>query len=155
MTDKSSREIERDLEQERAELRDTIDEVFNRMTLESAWDRAGVYMRENHEEFGQTLGRVIKEKPLAVGLVAIGMAWIMFGSPATAGRRPSQKQSFRRADGDAKGDTETRARLAAGDFSDTSAQGPTGPEARPDPWAAPTRTPSSAAPAPTETGWGS
>lgn len=141
MTDKSSREIERDLEQERAQLRVTIDEVLDRMTLEGAWNRAGMYMRENHEEFGQTLGRVIKEKPIAVGLVAIGMAWIIFGSSSSPRQRP-RDESFRRAD--TRADAETRARLAAGDFDDTSARGPTGPDARPDPWAAPTRTPASA-----------
>lgn len=96
MTDKSSDKIERDLEQERAEFRDTIDEVFNRMTLEGAWDRAGMYMRKNREEFGQTLGRVITENPFPVSLVAIGMAWIMFGSSAT-NRRPSRGESSRRA----------------------------------------------------------
>lgn len=149
MTDKSPREIERELEQERAELRGTIDEFLNRMTLEGAWNRAGMYMRENHDEFGQTLGRVVKEKPIAVGLVAIGMAWIMFGSSTTA-HQHSRDESFRRSD--TRDDAKTRARLGAGDFSDTSARGPTGPNARPDPWAAPSRTPASAPQAKSETG---
>lgn len=151
MADKSSREIERELEQERAALRGTVDEFFNRMTLEGAWNRVGMYMRDNREEFGQTLGRVIKEKPIPVGLVAIGMAWIMFG-PSSATRRPAQEERFRRAD--AQADAETRARLAAGDFDDTGAQGPTGSDARTDPWTAPMRTPAAATSAPRETGTG-
>lgn len=141
MADRSSREIERELEQKRAELRSTIDEALDRMTLEGAWTYAGQYLRDNRRAYGQTLGSVIKEKPLAVGLVAIGMAWIMFG-PSTADRGFSREEDYRRAD--RQDDAKTRARLEAGDFDDTSARGPTGPDARPDPWAAPSHTPSPA-----------
>ena len=144
MADKSSREIERELEHKRAELSGTIDEALNRMTLEGVWTYAGKYLRDNRSEYGHSMGSVIKEKPLAVGLVAIGMAWIMFG-PSTPARRSAQERDFRR--GDRPEDVATRTRLEAGDFDDTRAQGPTGPDARPDAWAAPTRTPSPATPA--------
>lgn len=151
MTDKSPREIERELERKRADLRGTIDEALDRMTLESAWNYTGKYLRDHRGEYGQTLGSVLKEKPLAVGLVAIGMAWIMFGTSTTS-RRTSREENFRRNDWE--DDRETRARLAAGDFDDTRAEGPAGSDARPDPWAAPSRTPSPATSAPRGTGTG-
>ncbi len=137
--DRSSREIERDLERKRDDLRGTIDEALDRMTLEGAWTYAGRYLRDHRSEYGQTVGSVFKEKPLAVGLVAIGMAWIMFG-PSNVDRA-SRDDNYR--DNDRRDDSETRRRLAAGDFDETSAQGPTGSDARPDPWAAPSQTPSS------------
>lgn len=140
MADKSSREIERDLEHQRDELRHTIDEALNRMTLEGAWNYAGKYLRDNRSAYGQTLGSVIKEKPLAVGLVAVGMAWIMFG-PSNVARQAAREDRYGRNDW--RDDAETRRRLEAGDFDDTTARGPTGRDARPDPWAAPSRTPSS------------
>ena len=149
MADKSSREIERDLESQRDELRGTIEEALNRMTLEGAWSYAGKYLRENRGAYGQTVGSVIKEKPLAVGLVAVGMAWIMFG-PSNVARQAAREDRYGRDDW--REDTQTRRRLEAGDFDDTTARGPTGREARPDPWAAPSRTPS---PTPASTGTGS
>ncbi|SFH51084.1 hypothetical protein SAMN04488020_1194 [Palleronia marisminoris] len=139
MADKSSREIERDLEHQRDELRHTIDEALDRMTLEGAWTYAGKYLRDHRSAYGQTLGSVIKEKPLAVGLVAVGMAWIMFG-PSNVAREAAREDRYGRDD--RRDDAETRRRLEAGDFDDTTARGPTGRDARPDPWAAPSRTPS-------------
>lgn len=138
--DRSPREIERNLERTRNDLHGTIDEVLDRMTLENAWTYAGRYLRDHRSEYGHTGGSVLKEKPLAVGLVAIGIAWIMFGS-SNADHRSSQKDMHR--GNDRRDDSETRRRLGAADFDETSAQGPTGPAAQPDPWAAPSQTPSS------------
>ncbi|SFP91541.1 DUF3618 domain-containing protein [Tranquillimonas alkanivorans] len=76
---RSPREIERDIEAERARLRETVDEAFNRLTFEDAWNRAGLYMRDNRAEFGQTLGAVMRERPVGVALTAIGLAWLFFG----------------------------------------------------------------------------
>ncbi|SFQ22247.1 DUF3618 domain-containing protein [Tranquillimonas alkanivorans] len=76
---RSPREIERDIEAERTRLRETVDEAFNRLTFEDAWNRAGLYMRDNRSEFGQSLGKVMRERPVGVALTAIGLAWLFFG----------------------------------------------------------------------------
>ena len=73
----SPQEIERRLEDERAQLRDTVDELWTRMTFEDAWNRIGAYVRDNRAD--QTLGRLAREKPIAVALTAIGVAWLLFG----------------------------------------------------------------------------
>jgi hypothetical protein len=54
MADQSMREIERDIEHERAELRGTLDEIADRLTFEDMWNRAGSYLRSNGD-FGEGL----------------------------------------------------------------------------------------------------
>ena len=85
---RSPRDIEREIERERAELRDTIDQIWNRMTFEDAWNRAGTYMRSNSGEFQHTVARLAKDKPVAVALTAVGVAWLLFG-PST---RPAPRR---------------------------------------------------------------
>ncbi len=149
MAEKSSREIEQELESKRADLIATIDEALDRMTLEGAWNYAGRYLRDNGGGYGQSLGNVIKEKPLAVGLVAVGMAWILFGPSVSERRQGGQDHDLRQRDRD--GDPTTRARLAAGEGQKTGAQSPARAMARPDAVALPADTPSSARPAATQT----
>lgn len=115
MADRSTDEIERDLENRRSELSSTINEIFDRMTLEGAWNYAGRYLRDHGGEHGQTVGNIVKEKPFAVGLVAIGMAWIVFGS-RVSDRHSPQRENFSRSN--ERNDVESRTRLAATDRDD-------------------------------------
>ena len=150
---RSSREIEREIEQERAELRGTIDEIMNRLTFQDAWNRAGEYMRDNRSEFGYTLGRMVKEKPIAVALTAVGVSWLLFG-PSSGTARPGARAAYpgdERAHGatDAYSRTETRSPLSATEPG-APAQGRFTPETgagRP-PVPADTRTGSPATPTP-------
>ncbi|CAM4382177.1 hypothetical protein PARU111607_16305 [Palleronia rufa] len=119
MADRSAREIERDLEHKRSELSSTIDEIFDRMTLEGAWNYAGRYLRDHRSEHGQTVGNILREKPLAVGLVAIGMAWIVFGS-RVSDQHSLQQEKLPRSD--ERDDVEGRARVGSRDHDDTSSR---------------------------------
>jgi hypothetical protein len=137
---RTPRDIEREVEVERAELRETIEELISRFTFEEVWTRAGAYLRDNRGELGHSLGRAVKEKPLAVALTVVGIGWLLFG--------PSQ-QPAHSADGDRRtrlkrdvqnDHAKTRARLEQADFAAPSARGPAGADATADPWEAPTRT---------------
>jgi hypothetical protein len=139
------REIEREVEQERAALQGTVEELFNRFTFEDVWNRVGAYMRDNRGDFGHSFGRMVKEKPLAVALTAVGVGWLLFG-PSQAPRE-SEPGRRRPADGFGRDDhARRRAKLEDADFSDRRATGPSGPRAAPDPWEAPSRSPSPVAP---------
>jgi hypothetical protein len=94
---RSPEEIERDIQAERQQLHDTIDEALNRFTFEEAWNRAGGYLKENRSEFGQSFGRVLRERPMGVMLTAIGLAWLFFGPKETAKSRSLPR---RRTDSD-------------------------------------------------------
>ena len=145
------REIEREVEQERAELQGTVEELFNRFTFEDVWNRVGAYMRDNRGDFGHSFGRMVKEKPLAVALTAVGVGWLLFG-PSQAPRE-SEPDRRRPADGFGRDDhARRRAELEDADFSDQRAAGPSGPRAAPDSWEAPSRSPSPVAPQSPQTG---
>jgi hypothetical protein len=142
---RTSRQIEREVEQERAELQGTLEELFNRFTFEEAWNRVGAYMRDNRGEFGQSFGRVVKEKPLAVALTAVGVGWLLFG-PSQQAARPSESDRRTRSHRYRRDDHEkTREMLEEAEFADRSARGPAGADAQPDPWEAPSRTTTDAA----------
>jgi hypothetical protein len=135
----TAREIERDVERERAELRGTVEELMGRFTFDEMWHRAGAYLRDNRGDIGRTVEQAVKEKPLAVALTAVGVAWLLFGpsqQPARASRRVSRNG---RADHD-----RTRRKLEEADFADRSARGPASAHAEADPWTAPSRTPADA-----------
>lgn len=138
---RSPREIERELEQERAELRETLQEMFSRFTFEEVWTRLGAYMRENRGDYGHSFGRALKEKPLAVALTTVGVAWLLFGPPQQApqGREPHRGPGRYGRNGHAR----MKDRLKEAEFAARSARGPSGRDAQTDPWEAPSRTPRS------------
>jgi hypothetical protein len=148
---RTPREIEREVEQERAELRETVEELVHRFTFEDAWNRAGVYLRDNRSEVGHSVARVIKEKPLAVVLTAVGVGWLLFGPSqqpppaARYGRIPHDSHSR-------KDHARTRAMLEEADFAARSARGPSASDATPDPWEAPSRTSTDTPRPPAQTG---
>lgn len=101
---RSPEEIERDIETERQQLHDTIDEALSRFTFEEAWNRTGGYLKENRSEFGHSFGRVLRERPMGVMLTAIGLAWLFFGPKETA-----KPRSLPRREADVDPDTTGRA----------------------------------------------
>jgi hypothetical protein len=137
---RSSREIEREVEHERAELRGTVEELFSRFTFEDAWNRVGAYMRDNRGTLGHTFERAVREKPLAVALTAVGVGWLLFG-PAQQAKGARTRSRAARPGYGAGDRARMLARLEEADFADPSARGPSAPDAQPDPWEAPSRTP--------------
>lgn len=141
----SASEIERDIEHERRELRETIDEFTDRLTFDDIWDRIGGYVRQQGD-LAEGFARVAREKPVALGLTALGIGLLLFGpkdNPARLRRNGSnghgRNDPYDRERFDARRDydAEARALLADAEFDETSASGPEGREARSDPWSAP------------------
>jgi hypothetical protein len=137
MADQSMREIERDIEHERAELRGTLDEIADRLTFEDMWNRAGSYLRSNGD-LGEGFARVAREKPVALGLTALGIGLLLFGPSYNPARDRSPHRAGRgQRMPDRDYHEEARAYLETADFADRSASGPKGDAARSDPWSAP------------------
>ena len=67
-------EIERDIEETRAEIDTTLTQIERRLAPDQLLGRAADYLRRNG--MGTRLGEVIRENPLPVALIGVGLAWL-------------------------------------------------------------------------------
>jgi hypothetical protein len=78
---RTSAEIEREIEEERAGLARSLDDLQRQFTPEAVMNTATDYFRRN--DIGRTLARQVRDNPLAVAVTGIGLAWLIFGSNRT------------------------------------------------------------------------
>lgn len=77
-SDRSSEEIESDIERTRAEVSSTLDAIQQKLTPGQLIDQAVSYARTSlPADFGANLGNAVRDNPLPVALVGIGLAWLM------------------------------------------------------------------------------
>jgi Protein of unknown function (DUF3618) len=77
---KSAAEIEREVQQSRAEVEQTLDSIQARLSPGELLDQAVGYFREGRGvEFARNLGDSITQNPIPLALVGIGLAWMMLG----------------------------------------------------------------------------
>lgn len=85
MTDsKSSDEIEREIEAERADLKGTLDQIQDNFTPEAIVSSITNQFRNHGGDVGRNIADTVKENPMAVALTGIGLAWMIFGSGPSA-----------------------------------------------------------------------
>ncbi|MBB5664005.1 ElaB/YqjD/DUF883 family membrane-anchored ribosome-binding protein [Rhizobium leguminosarum] len=84
-TDKTSAELQREIERDRQRLGDRLDAIQERMSPGQLVDEVLAYARNSGgSEFVGNLGRTLKENPLPVALIGVSLAWLMAkGSPST------------------------------------------------------------------------
>jgi hypothetical protein len=76
----SSREIEREVEASRARIEDTMDAIRDRMTLGQMVDEATHYFGTSGvSRAAGNLGAQVRDNPLPLALVGLGLAWLMSG----------------------------------------------------------------------------
>jgi Protein of unknown function (DUF3618) len=75
---KSAAEIEREVQQSRADVEQTLDAIQARLSPGQLLDQAVGYFREGRGgEFARNLGDSIVQNPLPLTLVGVGLAWMM------------------------------------------------------------------------------
>lgn len=84
---KSPEQLERELDSMRSELDSTIQALRSRLSPGEVLDQALDYWRQGPKEyaseFGTNLSHSVRDNPLALGLVGVGLTWLMMGrSPA-------------------------------------------------------------------------
>jgi len=94
----SSEQLERQTEQNRAEVELTIDELRARLTPGQIVDEVLSYWKGGGSQFATNLGRQVTNNPLPVALIGGGLAWFLFGQDATAGRGSYYRGGNRDAD---------------------------------------------------------
>jgi ElaB/YqjD/DUF883 family membrane-anchored ribosome-binding protein len=71
-------EIEDDLERTRAEVSSTIDAIQSKLTPGQMMDQAFAYARTSlPADFGVNLANSVRDNPMPVALVGVGIAWLM------------------------------------------------------------------------------
>jgi Protein of unknown function (DUF3618) len=132
-----SEQLEREAEQNRVRLAETLDELRARVTPGQVLDQLIDYFGEGTGgEIVRNLGQQVRRNPLSVAVVGAGLAWLMFGnrsSDPAAGRRTRVDNTEREAaarlatlsDGTAAsspGDVATSAYQWAGDAASDAAR---------------------------------
>jgi ElaB/YqjD/DUF883 family membrane-anchored ribosome-binding protein len=75
--EKRPEEIERDIQQTRAEMSATIDAIQSKLTPGQMMDQAIGYLRNSlPAEFGHNLSDAVRHNPVPVALIGIGIAWM-------------------------------------------------------------------------------
>jgi hypothetical protein len=85
--DKSASQLEREVEQQRADVERTLDAIQDRLSPGQLVDQTMNYLRDGGGgEFVRNLGDSVKHNPMPVALIGVGIAWMM----ASSGRRNGQ-----------------------------------------------------------------
>lgn len=93
---KSTDEIQRELEEERQRLRQTSRSLQDRLSIGTVIDEVLNRTRERGPDYAGSLGRTIRYNPIPVALIGISLMWLMAG-----GQRASEER-FRRGHGDGR-----------------------------------------------------
>lgn len=80
-------EIASDIERTRAQVGDTIDAIQNKLTPGQMMDQAMSYARTSlPADFGANLGNAVRDNPVPIALVGIGLAWLAMAGRGADGR---------------------------------------------------------------------
>jgi len=88
MSDRSSKDIEREIEEERSGLDSTLSELTDRFDANYIVKQITDTLRGNGGEIGRSVQRAVKENPLALAVTGVGLGWLIFGQ----GRDPDDRR---------------------------------------------------------------
>ncbi len=84
---KSAAELEHEVAAQRAEVEHDLDKLQDRLSPGQLMDQLFDYVKHgNGADFTRNLGRSIRDNPIPVALMGIGMAWLMVGGSGTKPR---------------------------------------------------------------------
>lgn len=84
---KSTTQIEREIEQTRAEIEGTLAALRSKMSLGDVVEEVTrQFRRSGGSEMARNFGRQVKSNPLPLALIGAGLAWLMIGSGTRNGR---------------------------------------------------------------------
>lgn len=85
--------IERDIARTREQMSATIDQLQSKMSPGQLLDQGLDYLRSSGAgDFGSNLGRSVRDNPLPVALVGVGLAWLMASGRSAAASSPRATQ---------------------------------------------------------------
>lgn len=88
-------EIENDLERTRAEVSSTIDAIQDKLSPGQMMDQAFAYARTSlPADFSVNLANTVRDNPVPVALVGVGLAWLMASGRGAGGRTRIGRRSY-------------------------------------------------------------
>jgi len=82
-TAKDPATLEREINQTRAEMNQTLDSLERKLTAGQLLDQCLTFFGMKGTEIGSSLGRCVKDNPMPVLLTATGIGWMIFGPNQT------------------------------------------------------------------------
>lgn len=76
---RSSAEIERDIEEERERLRENLESLQDTFSPETIVREIGNQFRNHGGDISRSIANSVKDNPVALTLTGIGLAWMIFG----------------------------------------------------------------------------
>jgi hypothetical protein len=76
--EKDPQTLEREIDQTRAAMNQTLDSLERRLTAGQLVDQCLKFLGKSGGELGKSLGNAVKENPMPALLTATGIAWMMF-----------------------------------------------------------------------------
>ena len=85
---RSPTELEREVRESRADVERTLDAIQDRLSPGQLVDQVAHYLRDNGGEFARNFGDTVRQNPVPVVLVGVGLAWMMFSGSRHDGDLP-------------------------------------------------------------------
>ena len=124
-TSTDPRDIEADLERDRASLATTLDALSDRVSVDNLAKEALGMLKSHAGTATTSLDHAVRANPLAVGLIGAGIAWMFLGPRVTGGSKSSSDSSSYQGSGYQGSGYQgsTYASGASGSYMDTQSSG--------------------------------
>ena len=85
---KSPQEVQREVQQSRADVEETLEAIQERLSPGQMFEQVVDYMRSsNGSDFVRNLGTMVRDNPVPVALVGTGLVWLMLSSSRSTRRQ--------------------------------------------------------------------
>ena len=85
---KSPQEVQREVQQSRADAEETLEAIQERLSPGQMFEQVVDYMRSsNGSDFVRNLGTMVRDNPVPVALVGTGLVWLMLSSSRSTRRQ--------------------------------------------------------------------
>lgn len=87
--------IEAGIEADRASLASTLSELQDRVSVENIAKDAMSMIRTNAASYSRTVDDLVRSNPLALGVIGVGVAWLLMGPRRSSRAEPIRSQTSR------------------------------------------------------------
>jgi hypothetical protein len=92
---KSPQDVQREVQQSRAEVEETLEAIQERLSPGQMFEQAVDYMRSsNGSDFLRNLGTMVRDNPVPVALVGTGLVWLMLSSSRSRHREDDEDDAL-------------------------------------------------------------